>query len=161
MDMPRASLSKIDEGFKFLEFEPVSDGELTVVLACTNPADPTRNFVPSYDFDLVVGGKRAGSINLRTIDTPHLTMYGGHFAYGVEPDFRGNHYAERGVRLLLPFTRLHGYRDLIITCNPDNWPSRRTCERLGAELLEIVQLPPEVDMYQEGEREKCRYRLVL
>jgi hypothetical protein len=27
--------------------------------------------------------------------------------------------------------------------------------------MEIVNLPPHVDMYREGERQKCRYRLDL
>ena len=44
---------------------------------------------------------------------------------------------------------------VIITCNPDNLPSRRTLERLGGDLLEIVDLPPDNDMYQRGERQKC------
>jgi tagatose 1,6-diphosphate aldolase len=88
-------------------------------------------------------------------------MYGGHFAYGVEPAHRGHHYAERGVRLLLPFARRHGLKSIYITCNPDNWPSRRTCERLGATLVEIVPLPPDNDQYIDGEREKCRYRIEL
>jgi hypothetical protein len=48
-----------------------------------------------------------------------------------------------------------------ITCNPDNWPSRKTCEWIGATLVEIVDLPPENDQYKEGERQKCRYRWIL
>jgi hypothetical protein len=35
----------------------------------------------------------------------------------------------------------------------------RTCEFAGAELVEIVDLPPDVGMYQEGDRQKCRFRL--
>jgi predicted acetyltransferase len=46
-----------------------------------------------------------------------------------------------------------------ITCNPDNWASRRTCELAGAELVEIVDLPEDNDMYRKGKRRKCRYRL--
>ena len=88
-------------------------------------------------------------------------MFGGHFAYGVDEPFRGHHYAERGVRLLLPFAGEHGFTSIWITCNPDNWPSRRTCERLGATLAEIVPLPPDNDMYIDGERHKCRYRIDL
>ncbi|MNY80412.1 hypothetical protein D3C86_2214330 [compost metagenome] len=50
---------------------------------------------------------------------------------------------------------------IIITCNPDNEPSRKTCEYIGANLIEIVDLPPHDDMYQEGERQKCIYEWVL
>jgi tagatose 1,6-diphosphate aldolase len=48
-----------------------------------------------------------------------------------------------------------------ITCNPDNWASRRTCERLGCQLVDIVELPEHIDMYQDGERQKCRYRWII
>jgi len=47
-----------------------------------------------------------------------------------------------------------------ITCNPDNLASRRTCELVGAELIETVALPPGNDMYDRGDRFKCRYRLL-
>ena len=48
--------------------------------------------------------------------------------------------------------------ELWVTCNPDNIASRRTCELAGGVLVEIVDLPEDIDMYQEGERRKCRYR---
>ena len=147
--------------FQFLDPGPLSDGELSLALVARKPADPVKRWVPSYDFDLIVGGQVAGRINFRAVDAPSLRTYGGHFAYGVEPAFRGHHYAERGVRLLFPFARRHGYQTIWITCNPDNWPSRRTCERLGGTLVEIVPLPPDNDMYLDGEREKCRYRINL
>lgn len=54
----------------------------------------------------------------------------------------------------------HDMEKLIITCNPDNIASRKTCENLGANLLEIVDVPEENDLYQRGEKEKCRYEWV-
>jgi len=36
---------------------------------------------------------------------------------------------------------------------------RRTIERLGARLVEIVPLPEDNDQYRDGDREKCCYRL--
>ena len=58
-------------------------------------------------------------------------------------------------------SRRHGLSVVWITCNPDNWPSRRTCERLGGTLVEIVKLPEDNDMYQAGEREKCRWAVPI
>jgi tagatose 1,6-diphosphate aldolase len=52
-----------------------------------------------------------------------------------------------------------GLVPLWITCNPDNWASRRSCELAGAELVEVVPLPSGNDMFERGDREKCRYRL--
>jgi tagatose 1,6-diphosphate aldolase len=51
---------------------------------------------------------------------------------------------------------------LIISCNPDNWPSRKTCEYLHGELLEIAELPENNDMRVEvGETNKCIFKFVL
>ncbi len=88
-------------------------------------------------------------------------MFGGHIAYGVVPEHRGHNYAARACRLLLSLARGHGLKTLWITCDPDNLASRITCKLAGAELVEIVDLPEDTDMYQEGERQKCRYRLDL
>jgi len=50
---------------------------------------------------------------------------------------------------------------LIITCNPDNFPSRMTCEKVGLKLREIKDLPPHNPMYQDGEKQKCIYEWIL
>jgi tagatose 1,6-diphosphate aldolase len=102
-----------------------------------------------------------GRVNVRERHTPFLTQYGGLLGYSVEPAFRGRRLAGRAVALLLPFIRGLGNAEAWITCNPDNIASRRTLERLGAEFIEIVTLPPGNAMYDAGDREKCRYRLVL
>ena len=88
-------------------------------------------------------------------------MYGGHIGYGVLPRYRGHRYAARACKLLFPLARRHGLNPLWITCNPDNIASRRTCELAGGKLVEIVDLPEDIDMYQAGERQKCRYRFDL
>jgi RimJ/RimL family protein N-acetyltransferase len=103
----------------------------------------------------------AGGISLRIGNTTELELYAGHFGYNVYLPARGNHYAERSCRLLLGLARAHGMKRLWITCNPDNAPSRRTCERLGCQIAGIVPLPQTHPLYQRGERLKCRYWLDL
>ncbi|MGE0592691.1 MAG: GNAT family N-acetyltransferase [Vicinamibacterales bacterium] len=137
------------------------DGELHLRLRERFPGDAARAWVPAYRFDLVVAGEVAGDIEFRLGATPAMVNVGGQIAYGVRPAHRGHHFASRSLRLLLPLARAHGMTELWITCNPDNWASRRTCELAGAELVETVDLPPDSDMYLEGERRKCRYRVAL
>jgi tagatose 1,6-diphosphate aldolase len=151
------------ETFKFQDPDELIDGDLQLVLTEKWPADPARNRVPAYKFKMTHTGQNRviGRIDLRIGDIEHLVMYGGHMGYRVEAEHRGHHYAARSVRLLLPLARQHGLKTLWITCNPDNVASRRTCELAGAEFVEIVDLPEDTDMYQEGERQKCRYRLDL
>src|SRR5690606_10076894 len=100
-----------------------------------------------------------GNISLRLSNAPAIVLYAGHIGYGVEEMFRGNHYAARSVKLLIPHARSHGICPIWITCNPDNYPSRRSCELAGARLVEIVDLPKDNPMYKIGERQKCRYRI--
>jgi len=149
--------------FEFLDPGRLVDGDLELVLDETRPADPVRGYVPGYVFKMVPGGGGAcaGHISLRIGNPFPLVLYGGHIGYGVEEEYRGRHYAARACRLLMDLARHHGLRALWITCTPENTASRRTCELAGAEFVEIVDLPPDSDMYRRGERRKCRYRLDL
>jgi predicted acetyltransferase len=103
----------------------------------------------------------AGAVALRIGNSYDTVMYFGHLGYHVYPLARGRHFAERACRLLLPLASQHGINPLWITCNPDNEASRRTCLRLGAQLVETVPVPAEHSLHQRGEFEKCRYRIDL
>lgn len=50
---------------------------------------------------------------------------------------------------------------LIITCKPDNVPSRKNCEKVGLKLIEIVDLPPHNELYGNGGIQMCRYEWIL
>jgi tagatose 1,6-diphosphate aldolase len=103
----------------------------------------------------------AGGIGLRIGTNDEIRMYAGHVGYHVYPPARGHRYAERACRLLLPLVRAHGIRELWITVNPDNVASRRTCERLGAALVDTILIPTDHPFFARGERAKCRYRMEL
>ncbi len=147
--------------FEFRNPGKLVDGELQLILTEKYPGNPAHGWVPAYRFRMTLVGQtqEIGSIELRVGNTPHILMYAGHIGYRVAPEHRGHHYAARACRLLFPLARSHGLDTLWITCNPDNIASRRTCELLGAKLVEIVDLPPDTDMYLMGERQKCRYHL--
>jgi tagatose 1,6-diphosphate aldolase len=149
--------------FRWIDPNVLVDKDLALVLVEKSPAQPSKGYVPAYQFEMRRNGKpeKIGNISLRVGDTYRLRMYGGHIGYGVDPEHRGHHYAARACRLLFPLARRHGMREIWITCNPENAASRRTCELAGAEFVEIVDLPEDSDMYQEGERQKCRYRIDL
>jgi tagatose 1,6-diphosphate aldolase len=137
------------------------------------PADSSTSRTPQYHFWMLIRNdtappgpdlppvRIAGGIGLRIGKTHEIEMYYGHFGYHVYPPARGRHYAERSCRLLFPLARQHGMTRIWITCNPDNTPSRRTCERLGATLTSIVAVPEHDPLFARGDREKCRYRIDL
>jgi predicted acetyltransferase len=119
--------------------------------------------VPSYDFRMVHSGtaEGLGTIRLRVGSTRHVEMYAGHIGYEVYQAHRGHRYASRSVRLLMPLARLHGLPCLWITCDPENAASRRCLEIVGAEFVEIVDVPPDCVIHKSGHPRKCRYRLDL
>lgn len=146
--------------FQFKDIAPLTDGEIELVLREKIPENKKINRVPAYEFAVCLPESHTsiGRISLRIGNTEDVVMYAGHIGYGIDKEYRGHHYAARACRLIIPVALDYGFKTLWITCNPDNYPSRRTCEMLGCELVEIVDLPEDNDQYMEGERQKCRYR---
>jgi predicted acetyltransferase len=147
--------------FEFLDYEPFTDSEIEVVVKDREiPPDNKHGYVPAYEFTvrLPVIHTPVGRINLRIGNTEHVIKYGGHIGYGIEEKYRGHHYAAKACRLIKQVALDHGLDTLWITCNPDNYPSRRTLEILGCKLVEIIDLPEDLDMYKRGERQVGRYR---
>ena len=130
-------------------------------------SEPEKGIVPAYhfwmrlrpEFDPLV--EIAGGIALRVGRSRNLEMYLGQVGYIVHPPARGRRYAQRAVRLLLPLAKRMGLNPLWITCSPDNFASRRTCEGVGGKWVDTVALPADHSLYAKGERLKCRYRFDL
>ena len=140
----------------------LKDREIQLKLDHTTQGNPERGWVPAYYFNICNNRDDVmGRCDLRLGYNEKL-YYGGHIGYRVEEPYRGHHYAEKACRLLFQLAKKHDMPYLIITCNPDNIPSRRTCERLGGELVEIAELPEDNDMRREdGETRKCIFRFSL
>lgn len=144
-------------------FSELTDEELRLVFLSRRSGDEALERAPAYYFHMqhAFTGEIMGEIELRGANYRGILLYSGHIGYEVFPAFRGNHYAERACRLLFPAARRLGLDPLWITCNPENLPSRRTCERLGGVLVDIVDVPRESDLYARGDHRKCRYRVDL
>jgi tagatose 1,6-diphosphate aldolase len=149
-----------DAPFQFLDLGTAVDAELELIVAERQPAADSIWHVPAYLFRMVHRESREpiGRVSLRIGTTDNCARYAGQIGYAVDEPHRGQHYAERGVRLVLPLARRHGLTELWITSNPDNAASRRTLDRLGAAYVETVETP--ADYPGEG-KWKCRYCLPL
>ncbi|MCL2811411.1 MAG: GNAT family N-acetyltransferase [Clostridia bacterium] len=139
---------------EFFETGELQDEDLTLVCVQKQPARPDIGYVPAYLYELRAEGKRAGEISLRIGMTDSL-YYGGQIGYAVEPEFRRRGYAGRACKLLLPLIRRHGYQKILITNDHANTASRRVCEKLGARLVRVAELPQWHDLYKEGQRHEC------
>jgi tagatose 1,6-diphosphate aldolase len=149
--------------FQFRAVGVLRDAELALVLEQVLPVEVSPWAVPAYRFQMRHGdtAQIMGSISLRIGSAERVVLYAGHVGYSVLPACRGHHYAERATRLLLPLARAHGMSELWITCSPNNRPSRRTIERLGAEYVETVDVPSTYPLPEGEIRQKRRYRLQL
>jgi len=145
--------------FKFLNINNIEGKEIDLILSETREAVPEKEYLPCYVFDICPHGTstKAGIISFRVGYNRNI-HYGGNIGYGVFEEFRGNYFAAKACMLLKDLARKHGHDHLIITCDPENSASRKTCDYIGSELLEIVDMPEWTEMYQMGKKVKCRYR---
>jgi predicted acetyltransferase len=160
--LPRTVLTRgtYNRGMALAQGLPMlSNGNLQLELLSVEP-HPVHK-VQTYFFRMLDtrSGDEAGRINLRLGSGTHIERYAGHIGYFVEPEHRGHAYSARALRLLRNVARQLGVDPIWITCDPDNIPSRRACERAGAEFVEIVDVPVDCTIYQNGHQKKCRYRL--
>ena len=97
-----------------------------------------------------------GQISYRDGES-RCVYYYGHIGYHIDPPFRGKHFAYRACRLIEPEIKLSGKTSVVITCDIDNQPSRKTCERLGCFFERIADVPEDIFRKFEISRQKCRY----
>jgi len=132
----------------FVDLPELSDGVITLVCSAKKPADPAKNWVPAYSFDICKAGEKIGEINLRVGYSERL-YYGGNIGYMIHEAQRGNGYAVRACKLLTAVAKAHGMTTLLIT---NDAASMRVCEKLGARLLRTAPTPEWHDLYQKGDR---------
>ena len=148
---------------EFLNPGPLGDGVINLELLGTTRGNPAEDEVPTYRFaiSLALTGEEVGGINFRVGLNATILCLRGQVGFVIDQAHQGNGFARRACALLLPFAQRHGLSELWITCDPDNIASRRTIEAVGAELVEVVHVPSGTRFYDEGSRQKCRYRIGL
>ena len=150
----------------FFDTNFLRNNEIILQLTKTTDENPSKGWVSAYHFAICdPTGKQMGLCDLRIGHNDNL-YYGGNIGYEIYPEYRGHHYAGKACRLLFKLAKMHELGYIIITCNPENTASSKTCEYAGGELLEIAELPPENDMREndmreKGETHKCIYKFIL
>lgn len=148
--------------FEFKDFDYLTDGEIDLKLVEKTPPNEEKGYVPAYKYRITMHNSNdsIGDIDIR-IGYNENIYYGGNIGYRIEQAYRGNNYASKACKLIKQIAIAHGMDRLLITCNPDNLPSRKTCEKAGLKLKAIVDLPSYNEMYQKGERQECIYEWIL
>ena len=149
-------------GFPFLKTYDLKTDEIELRLDQTLEGDEEKGWAPSYKFTICSPkGVEMGACDLR-VGYSETLYYAGNIGYSVREEFRGHHYAAKACILLFELARRHGMKEVIITCNPDNIASAKTCEMVGGELIETAELPMDNPMrVEDGETHKRIYRVRL
>jgi len=111
-----------------------------------------------YNYDINLNGKKIGHLRL-TFGSSRSLYYLGQVGYTIEEKYRGNGYAQKAVRMIMPAAYAAGFERFIITCNPGNAASVKTIENLGGELIRIADIPKGHYLYKQGERVKRVYEV--
>ena len=87
-----------------------------------------EGWVPSTVFWIIQTDTEeyVGRIDLRHSLTESLRTLGGHIGYDIVPSKRGKGYVKAALRLVLEEAHKMGIEQVLITCDEDNEPSRRT-----------------------------------
>jgi predicted acetyltransferase len=140
-----------------------SDELIKLRLWSSGAIDEEIGLVDGSMFDIYTKGlfgRRCGYVSYRHGESEAL-YYLGHIGYHIDAPFRGQSFAYRAVRLIMPYIASYGVRSVTITTDVDNIASRKTCEKLGCVLESIVPVPLEFQEVCMGSTAKCRYILPL
>jgi predicted acetyltransferase len=108
----------------------------------TSPRPP--GWSPSTYLWLVDGEKFLGTLDIRHQLTPFLLEVGGSIGYDIRPSARSRGLGTQQLRLALPAANALGFDPVLVTCDTDNYPSRRVIEANGGALEDV-------------RGDKCRY----
>ena len=151
-----------DPAFFDLEGKELCKHNVKLVCYEYAPDNPAGKRVPEYKFNITEqsSGTLLGNISLR-LGFTEVLYYGGHIGYSVKPEYQNMGIATVACRIVLQIAKAHGFKKLIITNTPFNKASSRVCEKAGAKLVRVAELPPWTDMYRQGDRYKNIYEVEL
>lgn len=109
-----------------------TDGEIDLYPIHLSPPAQELGFGRESNWRITLHESRRsiGRITYRPGES-EAVYYFGHIGYHIDPPWRGHHYAEKACRLIRDEIRRSGKSSVVITCDPDNLPSRKTCLALG------------------------------
>ena len=99
-----------------------------------------RGWKPYYIYLIMVDHIEVGRIVLRE-GSNEERYYDGHIGYTIEKEYRGHHYSKDACLLLFDKAKEKGFKQLMITCSPDNIASRKIIESLPFKYLETKEVP--------------------
>ena len=114
-----------------------------------------KGMVPYYIYNIIVDNIEVGRVIYR-VGNDNECYFDGHIGYSVYDEYQGNNYAYKACLLLKDIID----KDYVyISCAPHNIASKKTIEKLGADLIEKTYIPSSLKkFYSEDEYEKLIYK---
>ncbi len=103
--------------------------------------------VPQTLFWMYADNEPVGFVKIRHYLNDYLEKHSGHMGYTISPKYQGKGYATKMVELALMEAKKLGIDKILITCDKNNFASRRVAEKNGGIL--------------ESDVEFCRYWIEL
>lgn len=127
-----------------------------------NLEQPNSGFDPYYQFDINADGKRVGGIFIRMGYSIRI-HYSAQIGYWIDDESNRNRgYMTKALLALKPFLKKCGFKYVLITNDENNAASRRVCEKIGANFLNVVDTPTWSGLYQkDGQRRTSRYEWAI
>ncbi len=147
--------------FEFTDkFDKIESDELA--LKITQKYNGDDKMIPFYYYDIIrkTDSVTVGKISIRIGNNFH-SYYNGHIGYEIFKEYRGNGYAYKANCMVHDVARFHGMEFVYLTCDESNIASYKTIEKLGAELVEICNVPKEYFGWCEGMERQKIYKLKL
>ena len=116
--------------------------------------------IPTVYYEIYIHDSniKVGSIDLRLSIEDDMYYY-GNVGYNIIQQYRGNNYAYYACLVLFEIARDEfDMEELIITCSPDNIASYKTLRKLDGELVELIKVPPNHQLYAKGETSKYIFK---
>ena len=135
-------LEEKQEGNPFVETQKVTDfasfvnNSKRLETETTNPDWSTQTTYFAFD-----KGEILGKISCRwEIDKGDLARAGGHIGYVTSPKYRQQGIMSKLLQFALAQYQERGITKVLITANEDNSASRRTIEKVGGSLENLIML---------------------
>lgn len=119
--------------------------------------------IKTYVYHIYLRGKynKIGRITLRLGNNEDI-YYFGNIGYSISKNYRGNYLAAKACLLIKELLKKYKIKsEIIITVNPQNIASQKTCIYIGCNFIETVKIPKHSQFYTYGNNIKCRYRMPI
>jgi predicted acetyltransferase len=95
-----------------------------------------------------------GLVTIRHRLNEFLKREGGHIGYFVRPSMRNKGYGTRMLKMALKKAKLLGLKNIILTCNKKNIPSKKIIEKNRGKFFSEIYVPA-------NKAKKLRFRIEL